>query len=153
MRKAKSVMEGRSLSADGKGGGFIFLRHPAIGHGLQSLQRPQAIMERTEIHVVDLEGDPRAVVFRLPNTGNDALAMDAFLAETVVGGEFDFERYEAANRRQRQSDIFPEPGNENPAAADIFGVHGTPGPERGRGDVAPEFDVDPRALTPVDIFH
>jgi hypothetical protein len=32
-------------------------------------------------------------------------------------------------------------------------MHRTSGPQRRRGDMTPKLNIDPRALTPVDILH
>jgi hypothetical protein len=79
--------------------------------------------------------------------------MDAFLAETVVRRKFDFHRNNLSDGWRRDPHRIAAPGHQDAAPADVFGVHGRSHPDCGRSDVAPQLDVDTRALTPVDVFH
>ena len=56
-------------------------------------------MERAEIHVVDAQGDVRAIGARR-DACHEPLAMNALLAEAVIRGKFDFD-----------SGIWPTEGN------------------------------------------
>ena len=110
-------------------------------------------MKRPEIHVIDLQGHVRAIVFRLPYADYRALAMNAFLSEAMVRRQFDFNGYNVAYRRQRQGGIRAPPGDRDTAPADILRMHRAMRPERRRRDVAPELNIHARAFTPVNIFH
>jgi hypothetical protein len=80
--------------------------------------------------------------------------MDALLTEAMVCRQLDFNGHHLTERGQRHNTcVFCPPGDQDPGSANVLGVHRTPHPQRRRGNVAPELDVDSRALTPVDVFH
>src|SRR5690242_16941844 len=90
-RNAKSAKDGISLRMKGDVRASISLRHPGISDRLKSFESPDAVVERAEIHVVDLEGDTRALRIGQGHANDGSLAMNAFLPEPMVGRQFHFD--------------------------------------------------------------
>ena len=79
--------------------------------------------------------------------------MNAFLAEPVIRRQFYFDRDDLTERRQGERCLSATPCDQNSAPAYVFSVHRTLGPQRWRSYVTAKLDVDPGALTPVNVFH
>ena len=79
--------------------------------------------------------------------------MNTFLAETVIGGQFHLNRHDLADRRNRQGTAVGPPGDQQTASADVFGGHRVAQPQRWRRHMAPELDLNSRALAPVYVSH
>jgi hypothetical protein len=71
----------------------------------------------------------------------------------VVRRQLDFYRDNLPDGRHRHAYTFAAPGHQDTATANVLRVHSGTHPYRGRGNVAPELDIDTRTLTPVDVFH
>ncbi|HMC61933.1 MAG TPA: hypothetical protein VKJ01_22255, partial [Candidatus Solibacter sp.] len=119
---------------------------------MHRFERAHPVMKRTKIHIIH----PQRYRWKFiagGEAGHRALAVHAFLAETVVRRQFDLNRDDLADGGHRQSCFGSAPSNQNPAAADVRRVHRVRHPQRGRYHMAAQLDIDPRTLSPVYIFH
>ena len=71
---------------------------PAAG-----LQRAKPVVKRPEIHVIHAQRHARKSCVRSVTRDHRALAMNAFLAEAVIGRQLDFDGDDLAQRGQRQA--------------------------------------------------
>jgi hypothetical protein len=81
-------------------------------------------MECTEIHVIHSQRDAWAVGLAAHNARDRTLTVNAFLAEAVIVGQLDLNRNDLTGNGHRDPGAVSAPGNQDPAPADIFRVHG-----------------------------
>lgn len=79
--------------------------------------------------------------------------MNAFLAEPVIGRQFDFDSDDLPHGRDRKIFIHAAPRNEKAASTDVLRIHIALHPQRRRRDMASELDLDPRTLTSINVSH
>src|ERR1022692_2526825 len=154
-RKAKSASDGNNWTANWEGA-FItraFLSHPGTGNRPHGLKGSNPVVKRPEIHIINAQGDQGEVVRGTGDPHDGALTMNTFLAEAVIGRQFNFDGNDLAHRGDRELGVITTPGNENTAAADVFRVHRAFNPKRRRRNMAPKVDGDSRALASINVLH
>ena len=127
--------------------------HPRVRDRLQCFQRANPVVERTKIHVIHLQGNARILGVHRRYARDRTLAMYALLSETVVGRELYLDRHDLTDCRKREGYTIGAPSHQEPTSADVLSQHRAAHPERRRGDVTPELDLNSRALSPVYVSH
>src|SRR5271157_2572778 len=121
VRNAKSASDGSHLIANWEPLFSIAeSRHPGTRCRRKRLNRPKAVVKRTEVHVVHAQR--HLLAFRRPrHPRHGSLTVNTFLPESVICRQLDLYRHNLAQARHRRP--FTIPGNQDPAAADVLRGH------------------------------
>jgi len=68
--------------------------HPGIRDWLGRLHCAYPVVERAKIHIIDLQRNSWTIRFQLGDPRHGTLAMNTFLAKTVIRRQFNLYRYD-----------------------------------------------------------